>query len=1231
MFKNFQKILLHYFMGVIAIGFISSVAYGQFSVSISGPTVNTMVSPTNSFNINANVTISAPNVLKKIVFYRNDVPYKTILNPGLTESIVQDELGQDTYIYKVRAYNTLDEAVDSAEYKLIVETPRILIMGKTGPGNVITHTTPETFTGVIKGPSRYADHTEAIKAAIAYLNGKGGGTLYFPCSGGEYNDVQSIYNIKETITVPSNVTIQGESSETSGTCRIYLNNQTAFGDQPCRNSTENNALRGIPLFAVQGGAKNVRFRDIFLWSRTSGRDCTLPLNELQSFIEADKSVAVALYGSGGNISDVIFENVSVSDFTYGIKATTCTNSNEVDSDFNNSSSIPCTSNNDYEIRNVKIRGFRPSNNFRQLYINAKYAYDWDIQNFNINNMLANQGGVEIMKSGSPAVIEGENRSLKFLQLNCNGNQYRTPAFCGRVKKHGGLYFRQLHHEGTNSALLVEDISSGDNPQTNPDPIVFEHGVATGEFKDPSMKLYLIGNSITAAPQVAPAFSDNGRMRFIENGQNATLVDCGDVHGDYTDFDNPAEPRWQDFHMLYSHTDRNRDSFYASDGNLTYPKKHFVCPSNVPNITDINKVGGEFFNSGVMPVWSTQTANQIPYSYSFGSENCNNGNSETTCAKILNKYLAEVDGSVPNINRGTVYIRNSVIIKDTIHIPHGRQLFGGPNSELIFETPDPTKPLIQITAKVVDQYNYRTSGISIRNLKLKTEGSNNTGLLIRGEDSTSSVGASSDLHFSGLIFEGFNKGMEVVDAATARDPMIDGLSWKNLTFINNQTAARIQSQNLSNWNVMNVSIQSNAPNADGWYQITGGNSMQNISCKGTNANYMRHCIKYDMTATYLTGFKPTEYVNYSLTFGENYPNFPAPYTALKFGISVIRENDFRAINDNNVKVNFIGKTFLTSLNNKYNTFAAGSTYEGNLSRVAYCGDTFNTSAFAGLAQDYKNYYTGVPTATRMQCGLRPKPWEAFINLGGEEEDKPFVGNFFSNVQEDIVIYREGAPSKFLIKSVDGKNSTSIDWGLTASNPDKRDKPLVGNFIPGSRAQIAIWRPSTGDWWVYDRNCDSNNNCNPNGYIWHWGQEGDIPFVGNFFDEDDAYDMDEIAIYRPSSNIFWISNPRTGEYRSIYCGGDFGTNIQVGKFFSGGHEQIAQYQVINNVGNWRIYNLLNTTLNINTLQFGIAGDIPIPGNYLHNTYSQLAVWRHTIYRYRWSLVAHESRTRPDFKTR
>lgn len=1171
---NFRKkaSLNRLLMIVIAICAFAGASFAQISVNITGPGYTVTTAPSGSFTVTATVT---GNSIAKVVFYRNDVPYLT--DTSYPYQLSQNQLGQDTYTYRARAYNTAGDLADSAEFKLTVETPYVLKMGvgllQTPPPNAPP--VPST-----DGPDRFVDHTSQIRAAVKYISEElGGGTLFFPCPQPflptthyppNIRDV-AIYNISNTIYIPSNVTLQGESAEESvGRCRIYWNNDIIKGDRGCREA--GSPLQDKAMFNVEGDKARVRFKDLWLFSRTRGRDC--PNFGTASQIYGDNTTAVLMDAQTyGNISDVIFENVSITAFTYGISAV------------GNS------------ISEIKMRGIRPFANFRQLSINATYAYDWDVQNFNISGMLSaenqaeRQGAVEIKNAGAPATYTGENKKLKFLQLNCNGNfENEYPPFCVKVEKHGGLYFRQLHHEGVDSAIKVMDISSGSNPRSNPDPIVLESSVATGEFRDPSMKLYLIGSGITAAPEIASPGLDEGRLRFFDAGVNSTLVDCGDVHWDLTPvYPTPTPtpeptPQYEDLKMLFTHSERNRASFFAQSGGVSFIKPHTYCPSGVSGSPNINEIGGEYFDNGVLP---TEAGT---YSNVLNASNCqsHSGNYADCLEDLLD------DG-------GSVYIDGSFTVNRTVNIPSGSQILGSSGSALVLShnVNDAIVPLLQIDIPVGTNALPRVSNIVIRNLALKTNRNDTIGIALVNKE-LYSVGVSSDIHFSGVSFQGFGTGIYAgrIQNGGEADPMIDGVSLKHLSFFSNDTGVEIFSSNASNWNIMDLNIESDSFEAEGWYQTNGGyQGFQRVSCQGTKTNNMKDCLRLGMTSgTYLTDLKPTQYVTNALTIGENGTVHTGIYEGYVFTTLLVRDSDFTSTTEEEGRMNVLGKAFITSMNNKYSYFNVESTYKGNESRLTYCGDTYTGgSPYPGLDNRHQNLWVGVPTLTRVQCGTRPMPWDDAIRWGGEGKDQPLVGNFYDDVREDFVIYRGGAQSQFLIKQAGGTGSSTINWGTDD------DVPMIGRFYPNTRSQVVIWRPSKGQWWVNDPNTSAT-------YVWSWGISEDIPFVGNFLDESGSVpgNKDEIAVYRPSTKTFWILNPRSGTYTSLVRTANYGTNIQVGDFLGVGYDQIAQYTT----GVWNIIN--PRTGSTYTASLGQSGDVPVAGKYLpqlsgKDACTQIGVWR------------------------
>lgn len=1164
-------------MILIAIGVFAGTSYAQFTVTVTGTTPggfqipNGTSSPAPSDPFVVKATVTPLSGITKVIFYRNDVPYFTDTSwPFQIEYYQQDPLGQDNYTYHARVFHSDGTFADSNDYKLTFFTPQVIRMGDP---------TSPVKTSL---PGRYVDHTEEIQEAVSWLGDNGGGTLFFPCT--IPPDSPAVYNIKSQILIPANVTLQGESAEEGGPCRIYWNDVSYQAPWGCV-TTSPAYLHNAAMFKIAGGTSRVRFRDLLLMSRTTGPGCDNRTD--WNYIAAENIAAVEMNTNDekgvGDITDVIFDNVTITHFKRGVKAVSDNESWE-----------------EYEISGIKIRAFHPAGNTVAIFIDAKYAYNWDIQNFNPGSIIRGQGAVEIVNAGRPSVIQGETTNIKFLQLNCNGERADPRPFCVKVKKHGGLYFRQLHHEGVDKAIIVEDISSLYPNNINYDPIIFESSVASGEFNDASMQLYLIGNGVTAAPEFAQTGLDDSRMRFRGSGLYSTVVDCGDVHWDITDV-NDGAPHWEDLKMLFTHSERYRSSFFADIGGASYLKPHTYCPANIAEF------GGEFFDSGTLP------NEEGLYSNALDNSTCPLGNCDVALT---------IEGLLTN--GGSVYIDGVYTVQRTINVPRGAQIIGAPNAELILAAAN--QPLFLLNVKILTQSNQtRLSGVVIRDLKLSTtlppQTSNTTGIAFIGEPDPNPPaegprpGVASDIHFSGLTFQGFTTGLEFKPAVGAGNPMIDGASFKNMTFINNATAALNTSQNSSNWNVMNVNIQTNSNAAVGWSQIYGGHQgLQDVRCTGTDSplGKMEDCIKVRMVGGFfLNGLRKTSYVTNALTIGTNGSvNFGDPiYQATHPASVVLRNSDFIPGSGDPARMNVLGRAYITSMNNRYQNFNVESPFQGNVSRLTYCDDNYTGGggAYPGLAETHTNLWVGVPTPTRVECGPNPMAYEEGVRWTNTWQDNhvgtPLVGNFFDDAVEDFVVFREPPGTKFLIQQPGGPGRTTIELPPLANGT-----PLIGRFFPNSRAQAVLF--GNGQWSVYDPNNGGNNTS------WSWGLAGDIPFVGNFFDESGPVsgNKDEIAIYRPSTKTFWIANPRSWVYFAFTTSTvPEDSKIQVADFLGNGHDQIAQYKD----GVWRIVDPqggATYTVNFGAECDELGGpcDVPVAARYLpqlpgKDPCAQVGIWR------------------------
>ncbi|MFZ0750989.1 MAG: hypothetical protein WAM70_16620, partial [Pyrinomonadaceae bacterium] len=374
--------------------------------------------------------------------------------------------------------------------------------------------------------------------------------------------------------------------------------------------------------------------------------------------------------------------------------------------------------------------------------------------------------------------------------------------------------------------------------------------------------------------------------------------------------------------------------------------------------------------------------------------------------------------------------------------------------------------------------------------------------------------------------------------------------------------------------------------------------------------MEDCIKVRMVGGFfLNGLRKTSFVTNALTIGTNGSvNFGDPiYQATHPASVVLRNSDFITATGDPARMNVLGRAYITSMNNRYQNFNVESPFEGNISRLTYCGDNYpNNNAYPGLAETHTNRWVGVPTPTRVECGPNPMAYEEGVrwtnDFGENHVGTPLVGNFFDDTLEDLVVYRETPAAKFLIQQLGGPGRQTVNLPPLATGT-----PLVGRFFPNTRAQVVLF--NSGQWTVIDPNNSSNNA------TWNWGLAGDIPFVGNFYNESGQVsgNHDEIGIYRPSDQTFWIANMRSGWYTAFQGFPVANCKIQVADFLGNQHDQVAQYKL----GVWNIIDPQGGAAY--TVNFGATQcaplqqcDIPVAGKYLpqvpnKNFCAQVGVWR------------------------
>jgi hypothetical protein len=149
----------------------------------------------------------------------------------------------------------------------------------------------------------------------------------------------------------------------------------------------------------------------------------------------------------------------------------------------------------------------------------------------------------------------------------------------------------------------------------------------------------------------------------------------------------------------------------------------------------------------------------------------------------------------------------------------------------------------------------------------------------------------------------------------------------------------------------------------------------------------------------------------------------------------------------------------------------------------------------------------------------------------------------------------------------------------------------NANPAPPADLAVWRPSTGTWWVF-----GGQSFQP--VAFQWGTNGDLPAAGDY----DGDGKTDLAVFRPSANQWWVFRSSDNTYYSITYGIP-GDKPAQADYNGDGKTDMAIFRPSN--GSW--YILQNGNNQSTQQQFGLSSDIPAPADFDGDGRADLAVFR------------------------
>ena len=151
-----------------------------------------------------------------------------------------------------------------------------------------------------------------------------------------------------------------------------------------------------------------------------------------------------------------------------------------------------------------------------------------------------------------------------------------------------------------------------------------------------------------------------------------------------------------------------------------------------------------------------------------------------------------------------------------------------------------------------------------------------------------------------------------------------------------------------------------------------------------------------------------------------------------------------------------------------------------------------------------------------------------------------------------------------------------------------------------ADLAIWRPSSGQWWILNGSATGNYSTYSAGT---WGTNGDRPEPGDY----DGDGKTDFCIFRPSTGYWWVTESSSGSQYSFQFG--TGTDTPAPADYDGdGKTDAAFFRPDDpSAGNATFYIRRSSDGSYYATQFGLSTDIPASADFDGDGKADVGVWR------------------------
>jgi hypothetical protein len=201
--------------------------------------------------------------------------------------------------------------------------------------------------------------------------------------------------------------------------------------------------------------------------------------------------------------------------------------------------------------------------------------------------------------------------------------------------------------------------------------------------------------------------------------------------------------------------------------------------------------------------------------------------------------------------------------------------------------------------------------------------------------------------------------------------------------------------------------------------------------------------------------------------------------------------------------------------------------------------------------------------------------------------------------DFAVWRPETGTWYVLRSRDMQYQI-VKWGTRTQVPAGYicDEPVPADYDGDGSADLAVWRPSEGLWYVLK----STSGYNPEyAQYFRWGKLGDVAVPADYDGDRKA----DFAIFRPTENQWYVFQSTTRTWKTSVFG-QSGYDLLVPADYTG--DEKADFAIFRQ-GTWLIQD--SATNEIYTFHWGLGTDYPVPADYNGDGLTDLGVFRDGVW--------------------